>query len=82
MKGAMALDIKQLQQIIDSAKEALRERKRLVKLHNGQIARVASGGMSRARTTTYNSAAGSAAERANFFEKDLKRLVLGLPEDV
>ena len=71
------MDIDTLSKIIDYAKEARIERRRLERLHAGHVARTNSGGMSRARTTTYNAAASHAAERARSFEKDLRDLVVG-----
>lgn len=70
------MDIETLEKIIAYAREALVERRRLERLHTQQIARIASGAMTRARTTSYNAAASHAAERAQSFESDLKRLVL------
>lgn len=71
------MDIKTLETVISYAKEALTERRRLERLHSQQIARLQNGGMTRARTTSYNAAASHAAERAKSYEADLKRLVLG-----
>lgn len=71
------MDIGQLEEIVRCAREALTERKRLQRLHDGYIKRTSSGGRTRASTTTYNASAAHAAERARMYEAELKRMVLG-----
>jgi hypothetical protein len=57
-------------------------RKKLQRLHAGQIARINAGAMSRATTTTYNANAADAAERAKSSEDQLRALVIGTRESV
>lgn len=71
-----AMTISTLKAVIQAAREALAERQRLDRLHARQIERITTGGMTRARTTSYNASAAVAAERAIYFEKTLKALVL------
>lgn len=71
------MDIARLEGILEAARGALTERKRLERLSRGYIEATNSGRRSRARTTTYNANASNAAELARLYERDLRRLVLG-----
>lgn len=71
------MDIERLEKIIQCAKEALAERRRLERLTENYVSKTNSAGFSRARTTTFNASTSHAAERARSFESDLKRLILG-----
>jgi hypothetical protein len=79
LTGIIIMQIDQLEEIIQAAREALRERKLLERLAANYISRSKNGGMTRASTTTYNASSGHAAERARYFERDLRRLILGEP---
>lgn len=71
------MDIATLEQIIVSARAALSERKRLERLHAAQVDRLANSSMTRAQTTTYNARASDAAQRATFYERNLRQLIAG-----
>ena len=74
------MDVERLNEIIAAAREARGYRLKLDRLHKQQLARMQTGAMTRARTTTYNAAAAHAAESARFHEARLCALITDAPD--